>query len=287
MKILLFGKNGQLGQEIIEASSKFRYNLTAYGHDEVDILNYSQVTDCINRNKPDIIINATAYHVVNDCELYPEKAFAINAIALKNIAELCNKNKIKLVHYSSDYVFDGLKGKPYQEDDIPNPLQIYGLSKFIGEKICLNYHDDSIIIRTCGVYGGKAGSRSKKGNFVLNILKQTEGKKELEVSSEQIVSPTYAHDLAEATLKLISKKPSHGIYHLVNEGYCNWAQFAQEIMKISKRKCRIIPVNRSGQYQGVKKPLFSALSNKKAKSLGVILPTWKEALKNYLFLRKR
>ena len=287
MKILLFGKNGQLGQEIMAASSKFKYNLIAYGHDEVEIVNYSQVIDCIQKNKPDIIINATAYHVVNDCELYPEKAFAVNAIALKNLAELCNKNKIKLVHYSSDYVFDGTKGGPYQEDDTPNPLQIYGVSKLAGEKICLNYHDDSLIIRTCGVYGGKTGSRAKKGNFVLSILKQTEGKKELEVSNEQIVSPTYAHDLAEGTFKLISKKPSHSIYHLVNEGHCSWAEFASEIMKLAKRKCRIISINRSGQYQGTKKPLFSALSNKKAKSLGVILPTWKEALKNYLFFRKR
>ncbi len=287
MKILLIGKTGQLGQALAEQANQFKITLKAYGHDELDILQYKQLESKIKKDKPDVVINTSAYHVVPDCDIYPEKAFAVNAIALKNLSELCRKYRVRLVTYSTDYVFDGSKNKPYVEDDRTNPLQMYGLSKLAGEIICLNYHNDSIVIRTNGVYGGIKGSRSKKGNFVLMILNASREKKLLEVSSEQIVNPTYTVDLAEATYKLLKKRVKPGIYHLANEGQCSWAQFAQEIVTINGSKLKIIPVNRKGFSGGVYRPKFSVLKNKKAHAIGIHLPTWQNALKRYItYLQK-
>lgn len=282
MKVVIIGKNGQLGQELTALFTSQKNDVLSYGREELDITDKKNTANVIKKIKPDLVINASAFHQVAECEEFPEKAFEINAVAVKNIAEASASINAVFVHYSTDYVFDGKKGESYKEDEIPNPLQIYGISKYAGEIVSLNYNPSSIIIRTCGVFGGKTGSRSKKGNFILTILKQIEGKKELEVSSEQIVSPTYAHDLAKYTLKLLEKKPKSGIYHLINEGYCSWAEFAQEIAKLVNSKTKIIPVDRRGESGGARRPLFSALSNTKAKKMGVVLPDWRDGLSRYI-----
>lgn len=282
MKILLIGKNGQLGQEINKQARERKLKIQAFGREELDITDSKKVILNIKSFNPNVVINTSAFHVVPLCEDQPDQAFLVNAISLKPIAMHCCENKIKFVTYSTDYVFDGLKGTPYTENDTPNPLQIYGVSKLAGEFIALNYSDTSVVIRTCGVYGGSHGSRSKKGNFILNILKQAENEKVIEVSSEQIISPTYAHDLAKATLVLLTKENISGIYHLVNEGYCSWAQFAQEAIKIKRIPTKIIPVDKRGMTGLLKRPLFSALKNSRAKKLDIMLPTWQDALSRYI-----
>lgn len=282
MKLLLLGKNGQLGSEIHKQSLERGLSISAFGREKLDITNFEQVKDAISSLSPEIIINCSAYHVVPECETYPEKAFLVNCLAIKNLAEACVAKNIRLVTYSTDYVFDGLKGSPYEENDRPNPLQMYGLSKYAGEIIALNYHTESIVIRTCGVYGGHEGSRSKKGNFVLNILEQAKTKGSIEVSSEQIVNPTYSVDLAAATLALLEKDPQHGIYHVANEGYYSWAEFAQKIIEMKGLQTRIIPIDMKGMVGSLRRPLFSALENRKAKELGVELSSIDDALKHYL-----
>lgn len=282
MKILLIGKNGQLGSEIDRQAKHLEFKIHSFGREELDITDYKSVRRQIEKHKPDFVVNASAYHVVPDCEAYPDKAFAVNALALKNLADICKKCSSTLVHYSTDYVFDGFKQRSYREDDMPHPLQIYGISKLVGEQIVLQYALGSIVIRTSGLYGGKGGSRAKKGNFVLTILKQIKGKKGLEVSSEQIVSPTYAADIALATLKLLQNRSAKGIFHLVNEGFCSWAEFASEIVKIKRLPTKIIPVDRKGMAGSLRRPLFSALKNTRASKLGVKLPSWQDALRRYL-----
>lgn len=282
MKIVLFGKNGQLGSELDKQARKIKTPIASFAREEVDITEFETVIKIIKNEKPDVVINASAFHVVPECEAFPQKAFEINASALKHLAEISNEKKFTLIQISTDYVFDGKQGTPYKEDAKPNPLQTYGISKQAGDFFVLNYAHNGIVIRTCGVYGGVTGSKSKKGNFVLTILKQTEDKDELEVSSEQIVIPTYATDLAVAIIELLQKKDLNGIYHLVNEGYCSWADFATEIMKIKKRSTKIIPVNRGGMAGSLRRPLFSALENYRAKKLGIVLPLWQDALKRYL-----
>lgn len=282
MKILLIGKKGQLGLAINSQSRERRYEIHAFGHEELDITDLLKIKKKIESIAPDVIINASAFHNVPICEEQPDQSFLINASSLKPIAEICSKKNIKFVHFSTDYVFDGLKDSQYDEDDKPNPVQIYGISKAAGEYIALNYSKTSILIRSSGVYGGKQGSRSKKGNFALNLLEKARTEKTIEVALEQIVNPTYAVDLAKATLDLLIHKDISGIYHLVNEGYCSWAEFAAEIIRLVGSKTKVIPVDRGGMSGALRRPLFSALKNVRAANLGVRLPSWQNAIKRYL-----
>jgi dTDP-4-dehydrorhamnose reductase len=208
----------------------------------------------------------------------------INFIAVRTLAKICKEKKITFVTFSTDYVFDGEKGTPYEEDDKPNPLQIYGISKLAGEYTALNSHPKgAFIIRTCGLYGGREGSPEKKGNFVLNIMQEAQDKEIIEVSSEQIVSPTFAGDLSKATLKLLKNKAKPGIYHLVNEGICSWYEFTKEIFKLAKINKEVRPINRNGLSGEMKRSKFSVLKNTKAKAIGIELPSWQEGLKTYLY----
>lgn len=282
MKILLIGKTGQLGSEIDKQSVEKGYDTHSFGHEELDITDSKKVKREIELFTPDVVINASAFHNVPLCEEQPDQAFLVNAIALAPIAKTCSKRNIKFITYSTDYVFDGLKRSLYREDDKPSPVQIYGISKAAGEYIALAYSTTSVVIRSSGVYGGLYGSRQKKGNFALNILENAQKQKVIEVAKEQIVNPTYGVDLAKATFDLLKHKKISGIYHLVNEGYCSWAEFAKEIIKIKGLKTKIIPVDRKGMAGSLRRPFFSALKNTKAKKLGVELPLWQDAIKRYM-----
>ncbi|HSD98636.1 MAG TPA: dTDP-4-dehydrorhamnose reductase [Patescibacteria group bacterium] len=282
MNILVLGKHGQVGESLVEECKKQGISCHGFGHSQLDITNLQRVKDVILNISPTVIINTTAFHVVSECEKDPQKAFVINATAVMHLAQFCAEKGIGFVSYSSDYVFDGKKGKPYKENDKVSPLQVYGVSKTAGEYLSLAYNPEAIIIRTSGVYGGKKGSQAKKGNFVINLLREAKDKKVIEVSSEQVVSTTYAVDLAEATIRLLQKEPKGGIYHLVNDGYCSWADFAKQIIKESGLSTKIIPVDRGGYSSNAHRPVFSALSTTKAARLGVKLPSWKSAIKRYV-----
>ncbi len=282
MKILLIGKNGQLGSEIDKQAINRKHEIHSFGHEELNIADSGKVKIRIESISPDVVINASAFHNVPVCEEQPDQAFLVNTIALKPITEICSDKNIKFVHFSTDYVFDGLKGSRYVEEDKQNPVQMYGISKAAGEYVVLHNSSTSIVIRSSGVYGGKTGSRSKKGNFALNLLEKAKTERTIEVASEQIVNPTYAVDLAKATLDLLKHKDISGIYHLVNEGYCSWADFAKEIVRCRGIGTKIIPVDRGGMAGTLRRPLFSALKNTRAAKLGVKLPTWKDAIRRYL-----
>ncbi len=282
MKVLLLGKNGQLGSELDKQLAKGGYKIYSFGHEELDIADSEKVKSKIESIIPDVVINASAFHNVPVCEEQPDQAFLINAIALAPIAQICEEKSIKFVTYSTDYVFDGLKGSPYVEEDKPSPVQMYGISKAAGEYVALAYSKTSIVIRSSGVYGGKYGSKSKKGNFALNILAQAKTEKTIEVAKEQIVNPTYSVDLARATLELLKHANINGMYHLASEGYCSWAEFAAEIVKVKGLSTKIIPIDRKGMAGSLKRPLFSALKNTRAKALGIKLPSWQDALQRYV-----
>ncbi len=282
MKILLIGSTGQLGLELDKQARDLKHEIQSFSHEELDIANSEKVKKEIDSFNPEVVINASAFHNVPLCEEQPDQAFLVNAIALKPIAQLCEGKNIKFITYSTDYVFDGLKGSTYNENDNPSPVQMYGISKAAGEYVALSYSKTSIVIRSSGVYGGKEGSKSKKGNFPLNILKQAETEKVIEVASEQILNPTYSIDLAKATLELIEHKDINGIYHLANEGYCSWAKFAQEIINAKGLQTKIVSVDRGGMAGKLRRPIFSALENVRAKKLGVVLPAWQDAIKRYI-----
>jgi dTDP-4-dehydrorhamnose reductase len=291
-KILLIGKNGQLAQAITADAQSSGFEVLAFDRKELDITNWPKVLEKLDETKPDIIINTSASQVVAKCEEDPLSTMELNFLAVQNLAKIC-KERI-FVTYSSDYVFDGEKGSAYEEGDLPHPLQIYGLSKLAGECATLSLNPQkSFVIRTSGLYGGKKGS-PEKGNFVLNIMKEAEEKEALEVSSEQIVSTTYAGDLSKATFKLISGDAAPGIYHLIDEGQCSWYEFTKEIFRLAGIKTKLSPIDRGGvSAKGgatvgkIRRPKFSVLKNTKAQKLGITLPSWQEGLKSYFdFLKK-
>lgn len=282
MRILILGKDGQLGQSLIEEGKKIGAYIKGSSKIELDITNKNALDKIVSSIKPNIIINTAAYHVVPDCEINTDKAFQVNAIALKDLALLSRRNNIKLITISSDYVFDGKQNKPYREDDKTNPLQIYGISKYAGELIALNYNPDSLIVRTCGLYGGLTGSKSKKGNFVLSLINADKNNSFLRVSSDLYANPTYSSDLASAIFQLLQDSHSKGIYHLASEGYCSMADFAQKITEYANLKLKIIPIENRLSTENFKRPKFSVLSNIRAKKIGIVLPIWSQGLLKYI-----
>ncbi|MFH1231701.1 MAG: dTDP-4-dehydrorhamnose reductase [Planctomycetota bacterium] len=281
MNILLIGSNGQLGTDIIKIFQS-TWNIKGVTQDDIDITDFSGIQRLIKEYKPDVIINTAAYHNVPECEKNPEQSFLVNTIAVRNLAILCRALNIKLIHFSTDYVFDGKKRRPYHEDDIPNPLNVYAVSKLAGEffvKLIPYYY----LIRVASLFG-TAGCLGKGGtNFVESILKLAKTDKKLEVTSNIICSPTYTYDAALKIKEMIQNNYPSGIYHLANSGFCTWYEFASEIFNLSNIKIKVEPKEEKEEQAGVRRPLFSPLTSKKLTPLR----PWQEALKHYLSNRQK
>lgn len=278
--ILIIGKYGQLAQYFSKLNSDDK--ITLLDRTQIDITKQDILEKKVKALSPTHIINTSAYHVLSQCEEFPEKAFEINTVAVLNLAKLCKIQDIKLITYSTDYVFDGTNTSPYTETDTPNPLQVHGISKLAGEYAARSYYPEgTTIIRTNGLYGGKTGSTDKKGNFVLTILKAAQTQPDIEIRASMTVSPTYAKDLAEATYALIKSSAKPDLYHLVNEGACTWQEFGQKILEYAKINKHIKKPETKKREQ-INRPDYSALSNTKAKKLGIILRPWQEALQEYI-----
>lgn len=290
MKILIIGKTGQLGHALVEDAIALEHNIISPSKQEFNILDKKRFLHILSEHKPDIVINTAAFLDVYLCEREPENAFRYNCIATANMAEICSKHNIRFITISTDYVFNGKKNTPYLEDDIPSPIQIYGISKLAGEFASLLY-DKTTIIRTCGLYGNRydeSESKCGKGNFVDNRIKDSRIKDRIDIGNEETVCPTFTGDLSKAILHLIQHSDPNisGIFHLVNEGQCSWYEFTKEIFDILDIRCEVVPVNRGGFFGGVRKPLFSVLKNERAfKQYNIQLPHWKDALKRYLKLK--
>ncbi len=264
-----------LGQELAKVFAKD--DLLLWDRNEIDIVDAAAVEQKVCSSKPDLIINAAAYNAVDDCETNFEIAKKINAGGPVNLAKAANEVGAVLIHYSTDYVFDGNRVEGYKENDIPAPISKYGESKMFGEK-ALNEHTKSYLIRTSRLFGKLASSEGAKKSFVDVMLNLAENKKELMVVDEELSCPTYVVDLAQATKALIDSKKDFGIYHLTNHGACSWLDFAKEIFKIAKKDVILIPVGSDHFPRPAKRPKFSCLLNTKFAPLR----TWQEALKNYL-----
>lgn len=281
MKILLIGKTGQLGGDLLRNNT--RHEIHAPSREILDIEKSETVETQIKDFSPDIVINTAAFHNVPACEQEFDTAFRINCVAVKRIADLCKKRDIWFMTFSTDYVFNGEKRSPYLETDAPVPLQLYGISRLAGEYYSMAAApEQTIIVRTCGLYGA-SGARSKGGNFVDNRISDSRLMKLLEMSSEQIVSPTSTFDLSQAIYKLIEHPElKSGIYHLVNEGEASWYEFTKTIFELFNLKVEVNPVDRGGMSGNFRRPLYSVLSNTKGKEMGIVLPHWRDALKRYL-----
>jgi dTDP-4-dehydrorhamnose reductase len=281
MKILLIGKTGQLGGDILRNNTE--HVIVAPDRSSFDICSPASIEAALDDVRPDAVVNTAAFHNVPACETDPLSAFRVNCVAVRDLARACERRKTLFVTFSSDYVFGGEKNTPYREDDKPGPLQIYGVSRVAGEYAALSEapgHD--VVIRTCGLYG-RSGAASKGGNFVDKRIEDAKTVSSLEMSCEQVVSPTCTHDLSLAVLRLIEHPGLRpGIYHLVNEGQCSWYEFTKAIYEISGLPVEVRPMDRGGRSGDMRRPLFSALANTKAKALGIVLPTWRDELERYL-----
>jgi dTDP-4-dehydrorhamnose reductase len=281
MKMLLIGKTSQLGADIVRNNRD--HEIIAIDTRDIDMGLRDSTNSAIQSHRPEVIINTTAFDDVLLCETDPMIAFAVNCLAVRDLAIAGSRVGAVFVTFSTDYVFDGEKRALYREDDKPMPLQLYGISRLAGEYAALSAAVDcTLIIRTCGLYG-LFGTQPAGGNFVDKRIQDAKARTPLEMGSDQVVSPTYSHDLSKAVLALLEHpQRGPGIYHLVNEGKCSWYEFTKAIYEIMGITATLKPVDRGGKIGDMKRPLYSALANTKARALGIILPHWRDALERYL-----
>lgn len=279
--ILLIGATGQLGGSLLAGAAADRIH--SPNRDELDIRDAESVLRCIDTYQPRIIINTAAFHNVPLCEEQAGQAMEVNCVAVYRLARLCAERNIRLVTFSTDYVFDGRQRMPYVETDMPAPLQIYGISRLAGEHAALSAAPrHAYVVRTCGLYGER-GAVSKGGNFVDKRVADSKQTDKLDMSSDQTVIPTYTADLAEAVIALIDCEAAEpGIYHLVNQGECTWAEFTAAIYEACGLATVVNPVDRGGLSGGMRRPSYSVIANTRAAALGIELPHWRDALKRYL-----
>ncbi len=284
MRVLLIGGNGQLAQDLHRSLT--RDDVVAVTHQQLEICDATGVQVLIDGVRPYCIINTAAFHRVDDCEDQPEQAFAVNGVGVYNLARAAHRVGAVLVHFSTDYVFDGRKGSPYVETDRPGPLSIYAMSKLAGERILKQYCEKYFLVRTCGLYG-TVGSSGKGGNFVETMLRLAGQGKPMHVVNDQRLTPTSTRDLAEKLVPLIHTK-QYGLYHMTNTGECSWYEFAQEIFRQFGLFPDLAPTTTEAFGAKARRPPYSVLDNYAFRKGGFSnFRPWQEALAEYLSKRKR
>jgi dTDP-4-dehydrorhamnose reductase len=293
MKILLLGHKGMLGSDLLLKLSH-RHEVIGMDKEEIDIVSADNCRKAIEETKPDIVINAAAFTNVDGCETAREDCFAVNAEAVKNIAEACRNKNIRIVHFSTDYVFDGTAKQPYKEEDKCNPINVYGESKLAGERYLQNLSNNYLLLRTSWLYGikgknfiGAIMEKAKAKNFIRDTMEKVNAEKEgpstLSVVDDQVGSPTYTKDLA-AAIDLLIEKNAQGIFHVTNRGSCSWHQFAVRILRESGfNDIEVLPIKSDQLQRPAKRPAYSILSTQKfIQTTGKTMQPWQLALQDYL-----
>jgi dTDP-4-dehydrorhamnose reductase len=276
MKILLLGHKGMLGSDLL-TQMRLHHDVVGMDQDEIDITSAADCGKAIEDTAPQIIINAAAYTNVDGCEAAKEECFAVNAEAVKNIATACHSKNIRIIHFSTDYVFNGSASSPYKEDENCDPINIYGASKLAGEQYLQSLAQNYIIIRTAWLYGANGK------NFVRTILEKAKTTPKLTVVDDQIGSPTHTKDLAAAVDHLIEKN-AQGIFHVTNRGSCSWYQFAVKILQeAGMDDVEVSPIKSEKLVRAAKRPANSVMSMQKfIATTGKAMQPWQLGLKDYL-----
>jgi len=285
--ILITGANGQLGSELKIVTKKYINNSFIFTDiDSLDLTNPEQTRDYIKKARPDWIINCAAYNLVDKAESEPDTAMQINGTAVKNIVEVIEGSECKLIHISSDYVYDGRSNVPYNETALPHPLSAYGRSKLAGEKHAL-LHYGTMVIRTSWLYS------SFGNNFLKTILKNASEKESLSIVFDQTGTPTYAADLAEAIMNIVSGvirnqiAMNAGLYNYSNEGACTWYDFATEIISEAGLKCKTNPILTREYKLPAQRPAYSVMDKGKIKeNYNLSIPHWRSSLQKCMKLLK-
>jgi len=282
MRVAVIGGNGQLGRDVTSAFAAEGHAVTTLTHQDVEISSLESVRTSFAALRPEVVINTAAFHHVEKCEAEPGLAFAINGAGARNIALVTAESGATLLPISTDYVFDGQKGAPYLEEDLPMPLNVYGNTKLSGEFFVRSTNPRHFVVRTSAIYGENP-CRAKGGlNFVELMLKLSKEKSELRVVDDEFVSPTPTEQIARQ-LVVLSKSSDYGLYHATAEGSCSWFEFASAIFNLTKTKIRLEPA-RPGEFPAkVPRPKYSVLENQALKSKSMnVFTHWKEGLETYL-----
>jgi dTDP-4-dehydrorhamnose reductase len=285
MRIALLGAAGQLGRALIP---RLPGEVVPLSRAHIDLSHTESIAPAFASLRPDVFINCAAYNLVNQAETEHEAAFAVNAWGVRELALVCAVNGVKLVHFSSDYVFglDTARTLPLTETDPPGPVNVYGLSKLAGEYLARTLAPDALIIRTCGLYG-VGGVGGKGSNFVETMLRLAGEGKPLAVVNDQRCTPSYAVDVAETTVELIRANAT-GLFHVTNASSCTWHKFATEIFRQANLKPRLTTITSAERREPARRPAFSVLSNTKLASVSGNAPRpWQEALASYFVERSK
>lgn len=284
MQLLLLGSEGQLGSRLASDLAALG-TVRAYAEAELDLRDHAHVAQAIGDERPDAIVNAAAYTAVDRAEGEEHIALAVNAEAPRVIAGVAHQTGALLVHYSTDYVFDGTARSPYNEDARPAPLGVYGLTKFAGEEAIRASGCMHLILRTAWLYSNRGH------NFLNTMLRLSKEGEEIRVVNDQRGTPTCADNVSAATVAMLYKlrhakgfdQSRLGTYHVTNAGACTWYDFARAIVRLAHRKTRVIPITTAEYPTPARRPAYSVLSNDKlARAFGISLPDWEQALETYL-----
>ncbi len=286
MQIVIIGGAGQVGSDLARVLRDANEKVVALSRGDLDITERADLRSKLAQLHPEVIINCSVFHPVDECELNPEQSFAVNAIAVRNLALAAKDLGAPVVHFSSDYVFDGELGRPYVEEDSPSPRCVFGVTKAAGEQLLRTVLPNHFIVRTSGLYG-LTGSRVKRGNFVETMLRLAAQKREVRVVNDLRMAQTSTENLAIQTLALMRTK-QYGTYHASDHGDYSWYEFAKKIFQYSGMKVNVIPVSSREMPSLAPRPRYSVLENRRLQALGLDqMQPIDVALQVYLQARER
>lgn len=282
MKVAVVGANGQLGSDLMKAFADSAFDTCPLTHADIEVSNFASVEACLQQQSPAIVVNTAAMHHVDNCERDPERAYAVNAIGVRNLAQVTRDLGATLIHVSTDYVFDGKNSRPYVEDDAAVPLNVYGNSKLAGEYYARTLNPRHLVVRTSALYGSNQ-CRAKSGrNFVDLMIELARTRGRVRVVNDEFVSPTPTWDLARQIVSL-SRCDDYGLYHATAEGSCSWYEFAREIFSFSGIPVKL-EVAAPGEFPAkAPRPPYSVLENRGLKKIGLNqFSSWESGLQRYL-----
>jgi dTDP-4-dehydrorhamnose reductase len=264
---MLIGAGGQLATDLVQVLRESGEDILALTQEDLDITNVSALRGALAQYRPEVVLNCSVYHPVDDCEVHAEQSFAVNALAVRDLGLAAKDSRAVVVHFSSDYVFDGELGHPYREEDTPNPTSVFGVSKLAGELLLRAVLPRHFIIRTSGLYG-LAGSRVKRGNFVETMLRLGSQKGRVRVVNDLRIAPTYTRNLAKQVYTLLGTE-HFGTYHASDHGDYSWFEFAQKIFAYASLNVEVTPVSWREMPMAAPRPRYSVLENGRLKALGL------------------
>jgi dTDP-4-dehydrorhamnose reductase len=282
MRVLVTGRRGLVGGAIVR-----EFSAPSSGHDVIpldrqalDITDDDAVRRVVEERRPDLIVNCAVYNGVDRAEDEPERVLAINAFAVRSLVRAAAAAGAILVHYSSDFVFDGETTAPYREADEPNPRSVYGASKLLGDWFALEY-PRAYVLRVESVFGPPAADPSRRGSLATMVDRINDGT-EVPVFVDRVVSPSYTADITHATRRLVEAGAPFGLYHCVNSGHATWAEIAERLAEILGKPIRTRPLTLATAGLRARRPRYCALSNAKLVATGVEMPPWPDAVREFL-----